>query len=70
MKEQYDAKLKERDIQSSEKDTALRKAASEIQIKRNREYEDEYKQKKEEYIKEKNIYIKKVREKIGLRTLR
>lgn len=61
MKEQYDAKLKERDIQSSEKDTALRKAASEIQIKRNREYEDEYNQKKEEYIKEKNIYIKKVR---------
>lgn len=59
MKEQYDAKLKERDIQSSEKDTALRKAASEIQIKRNREYEDEYNQKKEEYIKEKNIYIKK-----------
>ena len=59
MKEQYDAALKERDIQSSEKDAALRKAALEIQSARNSEYQNEYQKQNEDYIEKKNIYIKK-----------
>lgn len=42
MKEQYDADLKERDIQSSEKDAALRKAALQIQSQKNAEEQEEY----------------------------
>ena len=59
MKEQYDAALKERDIQSSEKDVALRKAALVIQSARNSEYQNEYQKQNEDYIEKKNIYIKK-----------
>ena len=59
MKELYDAALKERDIQSSEKDAALRKAALEIQSARNSEYLNEYQKQNEDYIEKKNIYIKK-----------
>lgn len=42
MKVQYDADLKERDIQSSEKDAALRKAALQIQSQKNVEEQEEY----------------------------
>lgn len=61
MKEHYDAAMKKRDIQSSEQDASLRKAALVIQSTRNSEYQNEYKKQNEDYIKGKNIYIKKNR---------
>lgn len=55
MKEQHDADLKER----AKKDASLRKAALEIQDKRNREYQNEYEKQKEDYFKGKATFIKK-----------
>ena len=43
MEEQYDAAIKKRDIQSSEQEASLKKAALEIQATRNSEYQNDYK---------------------------
>ena len=57
MKEQYDAALKERDIQSSEKDAALRKAALQIQFQRILKNEKEYNTQLSEYNEAMESYI-------------
>ena len=59
MEEQYDAALKKHDIQSSEQEASLRKAALVIQATRNSEYQNDYKKQYEDYIKGQNNYIKK-----------
>ena len=59
MKEQYDATLKKHDIQSSEQEASLRKAALVIQATRNSEYQNDYNKQYEDYIKGQNNYIKK-----------
>lgn len=59
MKEQYDATLKKHDIQSSEQEASLRKAALVIQATRNSEYQNNYNKQYEDYIKGQNNYIKK-----------
>ena len=59
MEEQYDAAIKKRDIQSSEQEASLKKAALEIQATRNSEYQNDYKKLYDDYIKGQNNYIKK-----------
>ena len=59
MEEQYDAAIKKHDIQSSEQEASLRKAALVIQATRNSEYQNDYKKLYEDYIKGQNNYIKK-----------
>ena len=59
MEELYDAAIKKRDIQSSEQEASLKKAALEIQATRNSEYQNDYKKLYDDYIKGQNNYIKK-----------
>ena len=56
MEEQYDAAIKKRDIQSSEQEASLKKAALEIQATRNSEYQNDYKKLYDDYIKGQNNY--------------
>ena len=63
MEEQYDAAIKKHDIQSSEQEASLKKAALEIQATRNSVFQNDYNKLYDDYIKGQNNYIKKSQKK-------